>query len=76
MIIYVMSNTSDNPYFLVSNKGKPLLMLNNYLFKKAKKLKPKNIGFVKQVDVVRTCTLKKIRSLQNPNHSRYPAETF
>ena len=36
-----MSNTSDNPYFLVSNKGKPLLVLNDYVFKKNKETKTK-----------------------------------
>ena len=47
--------TSDKPYFLVSNKGKPLLVLSGIVFKKTKKLKRKNIGFVKRLDVMCTC---------------------
>lgn len=36
-----MSINNDNPYFLVSNKGKPLLVLNGIVFKKNKETKTK-----------------------------------
>ena len=36
-----MSITSDNPRFLVSNKGKPLLVLNDIVYKKNKETKTK-----------------------------------
>ncbi len=36
-----MSSTSDNPYFLMSNKGKPLLVLNGIAYKKNKETKTK-----------------------------------
>ncbi|CAF3831015.1 unnamed protein product [Rotaria sp. Silwood1] len=36
-----MSITDDNPYFLVSNKGKLLLVLNRIVFKKNKETKTK-----------------------------------
>ena len=36
-----MSIANDNPYFLVSNKGKPLLVLNGIVFKKDKETKTK-----------------------------------
>ncbi len=45
------SHYSNNPYFLVSNKGKPLQVLNGIVYKKSKKLKWRRIEYVKQMNM-------------------------